>query len=63
MNTNKTKPINADDAIKLVSKRRQASRDYYARMRDDARRYREAQQSTKAGATDKTPARAKGGTA
>ncbi len=36
------KPITADEAIALVEKRRQRARDYYARMREDARAFREA---------------------
>lgn len=40
----RTKPITAEEAIAIVEKRRQSARDYYARMREEARRYREAQQ-------------------
>ena len=39
----RTKPIAADQAIAIVEKRRREARQYYARMRDDARRHREAQ--------------------
>lgn len=37
------KPIAPEEAIAIVEKRRRQARDYYARMRDDARHHREAQ--------------------
>ena len=40
---NRTKPIVATEAIAIVEKRRRQARQYYSRMRDDARRHREAQ--------------------
>ena len=41
---NHTKPVTAEEAIAIVEKRRRQARRYYARVREDARRYREAQQ-------------------
>lgn len=38
------KPITAEEAIAALEKRRQRARDYYARMREDARAFREAKQ-------------------
>jgi len=39
---NRKKPITADEAIAIVERRRRSARDYYARMREDALRYRRA---------------------
>jgi hypothetical protein len=41
----RTKPVIAEEAVALVERRRRQARAHYARMRDDARRYREAQQT------------------
>lgn len=38
------RPVTAEDAIALVEKRRRQARAYYRRLKEDARRYREAQQ-------------------
>lgn len=46
------KPITADEAIALIEKRRQRARDYYARMREDARAYRDAQADRSADVPD-----------
>jgi hypothetical protein len=40
----RTKPVTGEEAIAIVEKRRRRARAHYARMRDDARRYRETQQ-------------------
>jgi hypothetical protein len=37
------KPVTPEEAITIVEKRRRDAREYYSRMRDDARRHREAQ--------------------
>lgn len=41
---NRTKPLDPQEAVAIVAKRRLQARRYYSRMREDARRYREAQQ-------------------
>ena len=52
----RTKPVTPEDAIAIVEKRRRQARKYYARIRDDARRYREANQDGKScPATDNQP--------
>jgi len=48
---NRTKPLTPEDAIAIVEKRRRQARSYYARVRDDARRYREALKEGKGGQT------------
>jgi len=45
MSRTKTITITAEEAIALVEKRRRQARGYYARMREDALRYRKAQQN------------------
>ncbi len=35
------KPIDPEKAVAIVAKRRKSARDYYARLQEDARRYRD----------------------
>ena len=40
------KPLDPQEAVAIVEKRRRQARAHYARMRDDARRFRAAQQTS-----------------
>ncbi len=39
---NKPKPVTPEEAVAIVTKRRNDAREYYARIQEQARRYREA---------------------
>ena len=39
---NKPKPVTPDEAVAIVTKRRNDARQYYFRIQEQARRYREA---------------------